>query len=123
MKNKLTTVPGFKHCLIQAGLQYWIQKDCPKGFTPDVRLEHHFKLGDEVYRADVYVRYYHSGGHVDYIYEVQGDIDLPSFKKKMLELKSLGDIIPEDLVPDDVIGMEKYLRDCVISPTKKRREE
>lgn len=118
MSDKITTVPGPKHVVIQALLEYHIKYTCPKGYR--VKLDRESIYGpSEQYRADVKATYYHPSRTRTIIYEVQKDLNLKSFKEKMQIVREggiTGEIIELDKVPDDIVEASKYLSCRVLLP-------
>ena len=124
MKDNITTVPGPKHVVIQALLEYHVLLSCPKNATPQVFRERVKEGFSKEYKIDVLARYYHSRGKSDVMYEVQKDLDLPSFKKKMEELKaSGGEIIELDKCPDDILLASEWIKNRIVIPDFKRKRE
>ena len=123
MKDKITTVPGPKHVVIQALLEYHVLLSAPRGTTVQVFRERVREGFSKEYKIDVLARYYHSRGKSDVLYEVQKDIDLPSFKAKMEELKtSGGEIIELNKCPDDILTASEWIKDRIVIPDFKRRK-
>ena len=122
MKDKITTVPGFKHVVIQALLEYHIKLSLPRGATVLLDREYKMTFDGHEYRPDLYVRYYTSKGKFEVIYEVQKDLDLPTFMRKMAVLKTVGEIIPLDKCPDDILLASEWIKDRIVIPDFKRRK-
>jgi hypothetical protein len=116
--DKITTVPGPKHVVVQALLEYHIKYTCPKGYRVTILREAIFGPGEE-FRADVMARYFKPNGLRVIIYEVQKDLNLKSFKEKMQRVRETGvtgEIIELDKVPDDIIEASKYLGTRILLP-------
>jgi len=121
LSDKVRTVPGPKHVVVQALLEYFIKLDVPKGCEVRLEREKKVQVEGQTYYIDVAVTYYKPGREKKVVYyEVQKDLNLPMFKKKMEVLNSLGEIIDLNKVPDSIAGCVEYLRDRVILPNFKR---
>jgi len=127
LKDRITTVPGPKHVVIQALLEYHIKLACPsRGVMVQVFREHEIRksVDGQVcdYRVDVLARYYTNHGKVEMIYEVQNDLDLKSFKKKMSDLGVGGEVIELNRCPDDILLASEWIKDRIVIPDFKRRK-
>lgn len=117
MKDNLTTVPGLRHVVAQALIEYHILKTCPKKLMVQVYRELPIHHNGYEYRADVLARYFHTTkGKREVIYEVQGRLNAKDFVAKMRELGTEGEIIELDRMPDSIEEASKFIEGRIVQP-------
>lgn len=113
-----TSVPGFRHWIIQMALVYLIRKTLPKGYRVAISTEQDYTEGGQNFQIDVLAKYYKAyKQEMRVLYEVQKVINLPAFQEKMHILCSnQAEIIPLEKAPDTIEELEKWLEDFIRIP-------
>lgn len=81
--------------------------------------------GGERYIIDAHITYYHNSyGHKrSVLYEIQKEVNLPAFKAKIKQLEkdgAIGEIIPLDDVPDNIMEASNWVKERIIIPNFRR---
>jgi len=113
-----TSVPGFRHWMIQMAIVYAVRKSIPKGCKVSIGTELEIKEQNNVYKIDVIVKYYKPGVPPKRVlYEVQNNVNVRSFREKMSILEcDNAEIVPLKKAPDTIDEIETWIQDYIIIP-------